>query len=184
MQQVAGLAGQVLDTLLGNTLAFGLVFLSVALGAAIAYDRWRFRFARGLVFRRENNWGTVYILQDMNAPGIFKVGYTSRNIIARKTEIMRDMTSGRSLRLAYAIDMTHARQVETVAHRRLGKYRIKSSRRHRGNEWFSVGGLFPRRKITRALEQSAKEVKILAERHGLWSFRDRFRVRRWKLKSK
>lgn len=172
---------EAVSKILNDGVALSVLFLLAAALLAISYDRYRLRPTRGLRLRAENAWGTVYVLQDKRWPGIYKVGFTSRRIADRKAEIVREMTADRDLRLIFAIDMMHAKQVETVAHRRLRKFRAPKTRHHTGREWFLLTGMNRDDRVIQTVLRSAGDVRYRARRVGRWSYQDQLRAKFWRL---
>ena len=104
--------------------------LAVAVfGLAALWLLWRWPRTRHV--RLSVKWGSVYVFQDRADPNLFKVGVTARLSKTRKREVARSMADGSPLRQILAIDMPHARSVETIAHRRLRPLRPPGPRARR-----------------------------------------------------
>ena len=113
----------------------GTVFLLLA----YLYISWKNRYSRGIRLSKKYGRGTVYVLQDIRSPTIYKIGFTRRSVNTRRNEIERDMTQNRQLRIVFSVKVPHAEAVEMVTHRRLKRFQYRS-RRCKGREWFRVPG--------------------------------------------
>jgi hypothetical protein len=84
--------------------------------------------------------GTLYVVQDLASPNLYKVGITHRTAKARKAEIRRTMAKS-ELREILRLYIPHVRDVEAEAHRRLRRRQIRLP--GRGREWFRSNGHGP-----------------------------------------
>ena len=151
--------------------AAGLLVLAI-----IWWQRWQTRWVRRL--RLSGARGTVYVMQDRNQPHLVKVGVTTRLSRERQAEIVRTMAAGAPLRQLLALDLAHARSVETVAHRRLRHRRHHSER---GCEWYHAATDRQLARILAEVEHAARDVKRLARRQGAWNEHDEETACRWLL---
>ena len=159
-------------TFLEATLAAaGLLIL-----CAIGWRRWQTRWVRKL--RLSGARGTVYVMQDREQPHLVKVGVTTRSSRERQAEIIRTMAAGAPLRQLLALDLAHARSVETVAHRRLRRRRHHSER---GREWYHAATARQLGRLLAEVELAARDVKRLARRQGAWNQDDEETACRWQL---
>lgn len=143
---------------------------------AIWWRRWQTRWVRRL--RLSGARGTIYVMQDRNQPHLVKVGVTTRLSRERQAEIVRTMAAGAPLRQLLALDLAHARSVETVAHRRLRRRRHQSER---GREWYHATTARQLARILAEVERAAHDVKRLACRQGAWNQDDEDHAYRWAL---
>jgi hypothetical protein len=97
--------------------------------------------------------GTLYVVQDLARPDLFKVGITHRTAKARKQEIRRTMADG-ELREILRLYIPHVRDVEAEAHRRLCRRRTRLP--GRGREWFRADGHGP---ILAEVARAARDVR-------------------------
>lgn len=95
---------------------------------------------RGRLRIRYPRPGTLYVVQDLARPDLFKVGITHRTAKERKKEIRRTMAEG-DLREILRLYVPHVRDVEAEAHRRLRRRRAHLP--GRGREWFRADGYGP-----------------------------------------
>lgn len=151
--------------------------LAVAVfGLAALWLLWRWPRTRHV--RLSGKWGTVYVFQDRADPSLFKVGVTARLSKTRKREVSSTMAGGAPLRQILAIDMPHARSVETIAHRRLRPLRARCGR---GREWYRVRNDDDLRHVLEQVEAAADEVRRVAMQRGRWNERDEQSARLWRL---
>lgn len=145
--------------------------------AVLAVSWWRRRQARWTrKLRLSGAHGTVYLMQDLHEPELVKVGVTHRLSRERKPEIVRTMAAGAPLRQLLALDLAHARSVETVAHRRLQRHR---QRCERGREWYHAATPNKLERILAEVEHAAHDVRRLARREGAWNQEDEDDAYRW-----
>lgn len=147
-----------------------------AFSLAALWLLWRWPRARRV--RLSGKWGTVYVFMDRDAPHLLKVGTTARLSKQRKREVARTMAGGSPLRQILAIDMPHARSVETIAHRRLRPLRARCGR---GREWYRVRNDDDLRHVLEQVEAAADEVRRAAMKRGRWNKRDEQSARLWRL---
>lgn len=102
--------------------------------------------------------GTLYVVQDLARPDLFKVGITHRTAKARKAEIRRTMAEG-DLREILRLEIPHVRDVEREAHRRLRRRQARLP--GRGREWFRADGHAP---ILAEVSRAARDVRRHARR--------------------
>ena len=108
-----------------------VVFCGLALLGAVEMAR-----ARRIRIRHPRP-GTLYVVQDLAQPNLFKVGITHRTAKARRAEIRRTMAEG-ELREILRAEIPHVRDVEREAHRRLRRRQARLP--GRGQEWFRADG--------------------------------------------
>lgn len=156
--------------------------LQVLFAAAVAVMAWigLAGIRRGLPqpVRLLAGWGTVYLFQDRENPHLLKVGTTRRLSKIRKGEVSETMTGGCHLAQIFAVDMPFARTVETLAHRRLRRYRHHSER---GREWYRLEGDEGIAKAIEAIEAAAQDVRKMAKRRRRWSAEADIKARSWRL---
>lgn len=139
---------------------------------------WSRLWSRSRRIRLSGKRGSVYVYQDRDSPHLLKVGVTCRLSKQRKREVARTMAGGSPLRQVLALDMPHARTVETLAHRRLRPLRDRSGR---GREWYRVTNDDELRHVLEQVEAAADEVRRVAMKRGRWNERDEQSARRWRL---
>lgn len=86
-------------------------------------------------FRRRPAWGTVYLMQSLDEPDLFKVGFTNRQTKDRRAEL-KGKVGGR-LKVFYTLSMPNAYFTEQLVLRRLRR-RLLGRGDHRGTEWFRL----------------------------------------------
>lgn len=121
----------------------------------------------GKTFRRPS---TLYILQCLDHPAIFKIGFTRRSGDVRAREI-REKTGFR-LQVVYELRMPWACEVEERVHARLMTvgWRLRG-RPDFGTEWYRPpGGL---QSLVAIIAPVAREVEQEARRKGSWGARQR-----------
>lgn len=128
--------------------------------------------------RLTGGWGTVYLFHDRENQHLLKVGTTRRLSKVRKGEVSETMTGGCHLAQVYAVDMPYARTVETLAHRRLRRYRHFSER---GREWYRLEGEEGIGRAIDAINAAAQEVRKMAKRQRRWSAEADIKARSWRL---
>ena len=102
--------------------------------------------------------GTLYVVQDLASPNLYKVGITHRTAKARKAEIRRTMAEG-ELREILRLYIPHVRDVEAEAHRRLRRRQTRLP--GRGREWFRSNGHGP---ILAEIAAAVRDVRRHARR--------------------
>lgn len=159
--------------------------LQVLFSAAVAVIAWigLSGIRRGLPkpVKLIGGWGTVYLFQDRENPHLLKVGTTRRLSKIRKGEVSETMTGGCHLVQIFAVDMPFAHTAETLAHRRLRRYRHHSER---GREWYRLEGEDGIAKAIEAIEAAAKDVRKMAQRRRKWSVEADKKARSWRLSNK
>lgn len=108
---------------------------------------------RGRLRIRHPRPGTLYVVQDLARPDLFKVGITHRTARERRKEIRRTMAEG-ELREVLRLHVPHVRDVETEAHRRLRHRRARLP--GRGREWFRADGPGP---VLAEVGKAARDVR-------------------------
>lgn len=104
--------------------------------------------------------GTLYVVQDLARPDLFKVGITHRTAKERKAEIRRTMSEG-DLREILRLHIPHVRDVEAEVHRRLRRRQARLP--GRGREWFRADGHGP---ILVEVASAVREVRRYARNWG------------------
>ena len=86
-------------------------------------------------FRGRPAWGTVYLMQSLNEPDLFKVGFTKRRTKDRRSELQGKV--GGRLKVFYTLSMPNAYFTEQLVLRRLRR-RFWGRGDRRGTEWFRL----------------------------------------------
>ena len=83
--------------------------------------------------RRKKRKGYVYVLSNKCMPGLYKVGYTTRDVAARAREISGATGVPIPFNIERAYPVANAKAIEASVHNKLDKYRINKKR-----EFFQV----------------------------------------------
>lgn len=141
------------------------VFLEHALeliGGTLLFITLWIQFARTGIkvpwFRRPKNRPAVYLFQSVRDPSCIKVGYTSRKVETRMSEIAQKRGP---VRLLFSLRMPHAYVAEQVAHKMLMRSR---GVRSLGGEWYVADPARVRERVVSAAHRTRRQ----AQRRFAW----------------
>lgn len=104
-----------------------------------------------------SNWGFVYCLSNDEMPGLFKVGYTTKNPMARAEELSSASGVPEPFEVLFYLETKRPAQMELKIHEALAEYRSNPSR-----EFFRVCDSV----IVRAMQECSDGEGAVMESHS------------------
>ncbi|MFV1630812.1 GIY-YIG nuclease family protein [Phaeobacter sp. JH20_18] len=116
-------------------------------------------------FRRRPAWGTVYLMQSLDEPDLFKVGFTKRLTKSRRGEL-KGKVGGR-LKIYYTLSMPNAYFVEQRVLRGL-RARWFGRGDRRGTEWFRLRKKETLPDIVGRIDVAARRIRLISKLKLSW----------------
>lgn len=115
---------------------------------------------------RSGPWGTVYLMQSVQKPRIFKVGLTTRKTITRRAELNRN--SGHQMKIVATVSLPWARVCEARVLKGLRRNPLRKGLPF-GTEWFELLPWEDIKDIDARLQAAAARTKLIAHLRLSWS---------------